>query len=97
MVNKMINAHELSKTLVAILNNEEKEIIKMAVETGNMGIAKGLVKRKAVSHTHEQRVLGSQAATSQQTQSSLNELLYTMLKENKKLVLEDGEMVLKAL
>lgn len=93
----MINAHELAKALAAIMNNEEKEMIKMAVETGNMGVAKGLVKRKAVSHTHEQRVLGSHAVTSKQAQSSLNELLYTVLKENKKLVLEDGEMVLKAL
>lgn len=84
---------QIAEALAAVMSDDAKKAFKAIFESGNMDAAKGLVKMQAQRHVTEQMIIGSHAATSPAMQNGLSEIAYDLLKDGKKLAINElGEV-----
>lgn len=84
---------QIAEALVMVMSDDAKKAFKAIFESGNIEAAKGIVKMQAQRHVTEQMIIGSHAVTSPSMQSGLNEIAYDLLKDEKKLSINElGEI-----
>lgn len=87
------NAHQIAKSLAAVMSDDAKAAFISLFESGNTAAAKSMTKTQIQKHSMEQQIIGSHALTSPNMQQGLCEIAFGLLSNGTELKLNEfGEL-----